>query len=321
MKRRHLLAAAWPLSLATTTWALRGAQPRRIGFLIIGAPLAQRPRLVVDVLATLAQDGLAEGAALQVHVQYGQTPAELDAATQALLARRVELIVASLTPAAQAAQRATRELPIVMSGVGDPVANGLVRSLAAPGGNITGTSAQATELTGKNLELLRDWLPGLRQVAVLAHATDPWAAHFVGALEQAAGRLGFTLMTQRAVGEADYPGLFTRWSQQGAQALVIQPSLPFAAAAALALHHRWPSCSPAQSWPARGGLFAYSVDPQPLNRTTASYVQRILQGEHPSRLPVQQPTRFKTWLNLRTARELGLAVPAAIRLRADEVIE
>lgn len=318
MKRRLLLAASCVAALAAR--AQPGTPPRRIGFLLTGTVQPQPYLVVTTVLEELARGGLAEGPALQVHTRYGQDLSQLEAGARELLGLGVELIVAWFTPAAVAAQRATRERPIVMAAVADPVASGLVLSLAVPGGNVTGVSAQATELAVKNLELLREWLPELRRVAVLAHATDPWAPTFVGALQQAAPALGFTLLPGRAAGAADYPPLFARWAQQGAQALVVQPSLPFDDAILLAQRQGWPSCSNALGWPRRGGLFAYSVDLPTTYRLTAGYVQRVLAGEAPARLPVQQVGRFWLALNLRTARELKLAVPAAIRLRADEVI-
>jgi putative tryptophan/tyrosine transport system substrate-binding protein len=284
MKRRPLLAmvgtCAWP------AYARPVAAQRRIGFLVTGAAQPHPFRVVTQVLEELARNGLAAGPALQVHVRHGSDLPQLEAGARDLLDLDVELIVASFTPAAVAAQRATRDKPIVMAGVGDPVASGLVPSLAAPGGNVTGVSAQATDLAVKNLQLLRDWLPALRQVAVLVHASDPWTPTFLGALQQAAPPLGFTLLPGRAAGPADYAALFAHWARRGAQALVVQPSLPFDEAVLLAQRQRWPSCSPA-----------------------------------PGRLPVQQVDRFSLVLNLRSSRELGLAVPRAIRLRADEVIE
>ena len=208
------MAAAGIAALAAR--AQPAAPPRRIGFLITGAAQAQPHRAVKNVLEELARGGLTEGPALQVHIRHGQDLPQLEAGARELLGLGVELIVASFAPAAVAAQRATRERPIVMAGVGDPVAIGLVPSLAAPGGNLTGVSGQATELSVKNLELLREWLPALRQVAVLAHATDPWTPTFIGALQQAAPALGFTLLPGRAAGAADYPARFARWAQQGA---------------------------------------------------------------------------------------------------------
>ncbi len=323
MNRRGALAVAATAAAAVgaPARAQPGTVPRRIGFLITGAAQVQPHRAVKIVLEELARSGRVEGPALQVHIRYGQDLPQLEVGARELLGLGAELIVASFAPAAVAAQRATRERPIVMAGVGDPVAIGLVPSLAAPGGSLTGVSGQATELSVKNLELLGEWLPALRQVAVLAHATDPWTPTFIGALQQAASALGFTLLPGRAAGAADYPALFAHWAQQGAQALVVQPSLPFAEAVPLALRQRWPSCSPVSVWPQRGGLFAYAADAPAIYRLTAAYVQRILAGEPPARLPVQQASRFTLVLNLRTARELKLTVPAAIRLRADEVIE
>jgi putative tryptophan/tyrosine transport system substrate-binding protein len=322
MRRRRCCAAACAAAVAVA-WPVRAqpAAPRRIGFLFTGVAGTARPDAVRVVLDELSRVGLHEGPGVQVQVRHGESLPQLEAAARELLDAGAELIVASFTPAAVAAQRATRDKPIVMAGVADPVASGLVPSLAAPGGNLTGVSAQVTELAVKNLELLREWFRALRQVAVLTHATDPWTPTFLGALQQAAPALGFTLLPGRADGPADYPALFARWAQLGAQALLVQPSLPFADAVSLAQRQRWPSCSPVTAWPRRGGLFAYAADVMSVHRMTASYVRRVLAGESPAQLPVQQVDRFTLVLNLRSARQLGLAVPAAIRLRAQEVIE
>ncbi len=321
MKRRAL-AVALPLAAMRTGNPWAQAAPRRIGFLVTGTRPAQgEAASVTGVRAALREAGVAEGAALQVEVRYGDTPEVLDRAAAELLAARVELIVVVFTPAAHAARRATERVPIVMAGVADPVVTGLVASLARPGGNITGVAALGPELAAKNLDVLRQWLPRARRVGVLAHATDPFTPAFVDSLQAAGTVLGFELDVQRAADDGVYPQLFSAWTQRRIDALVVQPSLPFPAALALAQQQRLPSCSFVRGFALAGGLFAYASQQQALYRKAADYVRRVLDGARPADLPVQQNDRFTLALNLRTARQLALAVPPAIRLQADEVIE
>jgi putative ABC transport system substrate-binding protein len=321
--KRRALAVVLPL-VATRMTGNTHAQPapRRIGFLVTGTRPAQgEAGSVAGVRAALREAGLAEGTAFQVEVRYGDTPELLDRAAAELLAARVEVIVVVFTPAAHAARRATERVPIVMAGVADPVATGLVASLARPGGNITGVAALGPELAAKNLEVLRQWLPGARRIGVLAHATDPFTKTFVDSLQAAGPVLGFELDVQRAADGGVYPQLFSAWTQRRIDALVVQPSLPFPAALALAHQQRLPSCSFVRAFALAGGLFAYGAQPQAMFRKAADYVRRVLDGARPADLPVQQNDRFALALNLRTAGQLALAVPAAIRLQADEVIE
>ena len=237
-----------------------------------------------------------------------------------MLALEVEPIVAVFTPAAQAASRATQRVPVVMWGVGDPEANGLVSNLGMPGGNITGTTALATELMAKNLELLRECLPLARRVAVLVHPTDPWTPVAAAALQRAAARLNFSLYMERSADVQSFPALFEAWSRQRMEALVVQPSVPTTAAGELALKHRLPACSVSRALVRAGGLFSCTPDTDEIHRHVARYVKRILEGARPARLPVLQSTRFHWLLNVGTARRLGLQIPVSLRLRADEVV-
>jgi putative ABC transport system substrate-binding protein len=322
MKRRTLAAALPCAALGTAGAAWAQPAPRRIGFLVTGTrPTQGEAAVVTGVRAALRDAGVADGSALQVEVRYGDTPEALDRAAAQLVAARVELIVTVFTPAAHAARRATERVPIVMAGVADPVGTGLVASLARPGGNITGVAALGPELAAKNLEVLRQWLPRARRVGVLAHATDPFTRTFVDSLQGAGAVLGFELDVQRAADGGIYPQLFSAWAQRRIDALVVQPSLPFPAALALAQQQRLPSCSFVRGFVLAGGLFAYGAEQQALYRKAADYVRRVLDGARPADLPVQQNDRFILALNLGTARRLALAVPAAIRLQADEVIE
>ena len=308
--------AAWPAALH----AQDVGKPARIAFLAAGS--APRPGQFSTFDAVAA--GLRERGhvALQTRAWFADGRADaLPALAQQVLAWQPELIVTNLTPATLAARRATQTLPIVMAGSGDPVAAGLVHSLARPGGNVTGIAALGPELAAKSVELLHELLPGLRRLAVLAHATDVFTPAMLAALTQTATALRVELLVERVVEPGQYAGALERWRRQRADALFVQPSLPGAPAAELALQQRLASCSFVRSFVEQGGLLAYANDLREVARLVVDTADRFLRGASPAQLPVQQNTRFDLLLNLRTARTLGIAVPGTLLQRATEVIE
>lgn len=321
VKRRHLLAASAFAALGAGP-PVRAAESRRIGFLVTGARPAQGEAPAVEgVRAALRASGPAEGAALQTEVRYGDTPEALERAAAELVALEVAVIVTVLTPAAIAARRATDRIPIVMAGAADPVATGLVASLARPGGNVTGVAAQGPELAAKNLELARQWWPSSRRVAVLASAGDPYTPLFVAGLERAGAALGFELVVTRVAGAGEYESAFAAWLRPRVDAVFVQPSLAFAPAVALARQHRLASFSFVRAYAVAGGLYAYATDTQEVYPLAADYVKRVLAGTRAGELPVVLPTRFVLTLNTGAAQAIGQAVPRAVRLRATEVID
>lgn len=292
----------------------------RIAFLAAGSPPRPGQFSTFDAVT----DGLRERgySALQTRAWFAEGRADaLPALAQQVLSWQPDLIVTNLTPATLAAQRATRSIPIVMAGSGDPVATGLVQSLARPGGNVTGVSALGPELAAKSVELLRELQPGLRRLGVLAHATDSFTPAMLAAVTQAAATLGLQLQVERVSGPGEYAAVFEHWRRQHVEAVFVQPSLPGAPAAALALQQRWPSCSFVPGFVEQGGLLAYANDLAEIARLVVDAVDRILRGASPAQLPVQQNTRFALLINLRTARALGVTVPPALLARATEVLE
>ena len=309
-------AAAWPAALQ----AQGSDKPWRIAFLAAGgAPRPGQFSTFDAVTAGLRERGWS---ALQTRAWFadGRTDA-LPALAQQVLDWQPELIVTNLTPATLAAHRATRSIPIVMAGSGDPVATGLVQSLARPGGNVTGVSALGPELAAKSIELLRELRPGLRRLGVLAHATDSFTPSMLAAVTPAAAALGLDLQVERVVEPGQYAAVFDRWQRLRIDAVFVQPSLPGAPAAALALQHGLPSSSFVRGFAEQGGLMAYANDLAEVARLVVDTVDRILRGASPAQLPVQQNTRFDLLINLRTARTLGLVVPPGLLQRATEVIE
>lgn len=312
MKRRHalaLLAAAIPLPARAAT--------SRIGLLNF-----DNPEPLGGLLRKSLRDlGYSDGT-LQIEFRSAKgDPAALSALAAELVRAKLELIVAYPTPAVFALKQATRDIPIIMLGAGDPAATGLVASLARPGGNITGTSSTTAEMGTKTLGLMRDIIPSLKRVAVLTNATDPFTPTFLGQAEQAAAvlKLDLRTVTIRADGELD-PAL-AALKAAAVQAVMVQPSLPRARVADLALKHRLPAIAPTRPFPAVGGLAAYSPSQEEICQRTAAIVDKVLKGAKPADLPIEQPTRFELVINLKTARAIGLDVPRSVLDRADEVIE
>jgi putative tryptophan/tyrosine transport system substrate-binding protein len=310
------LAVAWPAGL----WAQGPDKPRRVAFLAAGtAPRPGQFSTFDAVVAGLRERGYT---ALQPRAWFADGRADaLPALAQQVLDWQPDLIVTNLTPATLAAQRATQTIPIVMAGSGDPVATGLVKSLARPGGNLTGVAALGPELAAKSVELLRELRPGLRRLGVLAHATDSFTPALLQALAQAAAVLGLELHIERVREPGQYAAVFDGWRRQRVEAVFVQPSLPGQAAADLALQHALPSTSFVRSFVEQGGLLAYANDLAEIARRVVDTVDRILRGASPATLPVQQPTRFDLLLNQRTARALGITLPGTLLQRATEVIE
>ncbi len=236
----------------------------------------------------------------------------------------VDVIVTASQPAGHAAREATATIPIVTIITGDPVAAGLARSLAKPGGNLTGLSYYATELTAKRLELLKEMIPEVTTVGVLANPNLSYLP-FEEDTKRAGGRLGITARVHQVSEPADLKSAFSQMKAEGAQAVFVLPDLMFASEAsriaALALEHRLPTMAWGGWFTAAGCLMSYSSDYGAMNHRLAFYVDRILKGAKPGDLPIEQPTTFGLSVNLKTAEALGVEVPQSILLLADEVIE
>jgi putative ABC transport system substrate-binding protein len=238
-----------------------------------------------------------------------------------LVRLKVDIIVATQTPAVQAAKRATNTIPIVMAPAGDPVGTGIIASLARPGGNVTGLSAAISELAAKNLEFIREISPSVRRVAVLANKADPFTKPFLEHIELAGRSLGIKLQTMMISGEEEFDAAFTEMVRMRVDAVIVQGSLPRKRAVDLALKHRLLAVAAAPGFAEAGGLMSYVGVFTDLYREAAVYVDKILKGAKPSDLPVQQPTRFELVINLKTAKQIGLKIPPNVLARADKVIE
>jgi putative ABC transport system substrate-binding protein len=258
----------------------------------------------------------------------GRKPERLPALAAELVALKVDVIVASGTPAAQAAKQATRTLPIVFTAVAAPIGSGLVTSLARPGGNVTGLSVLAPELVGKQLELLKQAIPAASRVAVL------WEPGVLGKdvehnmlkeADAAARALAMRPQFVEARGPGNFDGAFSDMTRARAKALAVLTSSMFFGQRRrlvdLAAKNRLPTVYPWREGVDAGGLMAYGPDLADLLRRVATYVDKILKGAKPADLPIEQPTKFELVINLKTAKALGLTIPPSLLQRADQVIE
>ena len=252
-------------------------------------------------------------------------PARLSKLAQELVALKVDVIVAAGTEAIQAASRATTTIPIVMAISSDPVASGLVASLARPGANVTGLTHLNIDISGKRLELLREAVPGARRVAVLWNSGHPVKPREWQAVREAAQRLGMNLRSVEVKRSPDVDRVLVAIGEEKIDALVaLEDPLLLAhrrRIAEFALHHRLPSMFEPREFVEAGGLMSYGPVFADLYRRAAVYVDKILKGTKPADLPVEQPTKFELVINMKTAKALGLTIPPAVLLRADHVLE
>ena len=281
-------------------------------------------RFVVSFRDGLHKLGYVEGQNIAIEWRWSDERSDRAAALAVELVRLgVDVIVAANTPAVQAAKNATPSIPIVMTGVADPVSSGLVVSLAKPGRNITGTSNNQPELAGKQLESLREVLPGISRVAFLAGDTPPSKNAFVQSTQAAAERLGIRIQTLMVSSADEIEGVFSAMLKERASAVIVQPILSqhFRQILKLAAQHRLPAISWNRPFADAGGLMSYGANVSDTHYRAAYYVDKILKGAKPADLPVEQPTKFELIVNLKTARALGLTIPPALLLRADQVID
>jgi putative tryptophan/tyrosine transport system substrate-binding protein len=314
-----LLAA--PLAAA----AQQVARVYRIGFLIAVSPSLVPTR--VEAFRRGAQAlGYVEGKNLLIELRSAEGKFDrLPALAAQLVDLNVDVIVTAGPMDTRAAKAATSTIPIVMTWDQDPVGNGFVASLARPGGNITGLATLAPEISGKQLELLKEIVPGLSRVAFLGNLTEPGSAQASRELEAAARSLGVQLQHSDVRRPEDIEIAIRAASRARAHAILVLTS-PVTGAfrgrvVTLAIEHRLPAIYYRRDFVEAGGLMSYGVSQEDLDRRAATYVDKILKGARPAELPVEQPTRFELVINLKTAKALGLTIPASMLLRADQVIE
>ena len=274
----------------------------------------------------LRELGYVEGRNIAIEWRWaGGDLSRLPGLVQELVNLEVDLIVANSNAPIRAAQRATKTIPIVMVYPGDAVALGFVASLGRPGGNITGLTAQAPDLDGKRLQLLKEVVPGLSRVAVLWDSNQPGGQQRIKDMEPAALTLGLQPQFVEAKSLGEFEGAFAAMTKENAGAVVYSLSpMQFAHRARIAEHaltNRLPTFCAAREYVEAGCLMAYSPSRNDLWRGAANYVDRILKGAKPGDLPIEQPTKFELVINLKTAKALRITIPQSLLLRADEVIQ
>jgi putative ABC transport system substrate-binding protein len=316
--RRSFIGLAGVLALWPQAAHAQQKQPRRrkLGFLT--QENSDTAYFLTGLSDALRELGYAD---LQIEVRSGNGPAELLAKAAELALLRIDVLFAFQTPAAVAARQAVSDTPVVFLAA-DPVASGLVQSLAHPGGNLTGVSAAVSELGPKNLELIKELFPTFRRIAVLGNQDDPFHKIFRAEVE-AAGRLldlELNVMMLRSAPKVDGPiiDLVEKWSPD---AVLVQPSIANAAIAELALLYRLPAVSPNPAFVNVGGLISYSADFGAVPLRCATMIAEIFKGTKPANLPVELPQKFWLAINLKTAKQLGLDIAQAALARADQFIE
>ena len=260
-----------------------------------------------------------------VYLRTDGSPAQLDAAAMALAQIPVDVIVAFSTPRAQAAQRATKTIPIVAISIGDPIAAGLVASLAHPGGNITGNTILGPDIVSKRLQILKDAIPTVARIAYLWNPDNPGTADILEHLRKAAPLFHTTVVSLEARTVVDFDRVFAQMSSDPTDAVLItsdpvhQAHMP--AIIDFLLQKRIPALFQVRENVVAGGLMSYGVSLSDLFRMGALYTDKILRGTKPGDLPFAQPVTFEFTINLKTAKAIGLEIPTSVIARADEVIE
>ncbi len=322
--RREILLAIGAGALAPQC-AFAQAAPRRIAYLQeYDGP--RSGRYIAAFKSGMRELGYVDGKDFVVEMHAANTaPTQLPELAGKLVAAKYDILLSSGTPSALALQKATREIPILITSAGDPVATGMAAALNRPGGNITGLTGQATDLTTKRLDLLRQILPGLRRVGYLH---NPGNARDIAGLKQFESdcrKIGVQPILAALTKREDVSVVFDAMKKSMVQATVVTGAATnyiwVREIVDQALHTKIPAIHSRSDGPDAGGLFSYGTDAEDLYRRAAAYAVKIFKGEKPGNIPIEQPTKFDFVINMKTARALGLKVPNSVLVQATKVIE
>jgi len=323
MKRRQFISLLG--GLAACPFAARAQQPKvwRIGVL---APVPPMPAMLSAFRDGMRGRGYVEGQNLSIDVRWPQGTFDQDpSVVTELVNSNVDVIVAWATPTVIAVRHATSTIPIVMVGVGDPVGSGFIASLARPGGNITGLTNISVDLSAKLMELFAELVPGMKRVGVVRNPNNPFHTMALRETEDAVRKLNMQVEVVDAQTSDEFERAFAQLRAKSVDGVVLlaDPTVieHSRRIAELAQSARLPTAFQRRENVDAGGLFSYGADINNQFRQAAFYVDRILKGEKPAELPVQEPTKVELVINLKTAKALGLTVPRIMQMTADEVIE
>ena len=321
MRRREFLS----LLSAATLWPLPlyGQQKKfvRVGALYLGN--ADADSFKTNLREGLSELGYVEGKNIAFEFRSAEGKADrLPTLAAELVQLKVDVIVALYVPCALAAKQATRDVPIVIIAA-DPVETGIVASLAHPGGNITGVSLMSAASNAKNIELFRDMLPSLRRVGILANAKDPvFAKTMVDEALKAAVPTGTEIKPIVMInGPDELENAFAALAREQANVVIVQGSLVTKLLTDMAIKYRLPAASSTRAFADSGGLMSFGADGPAAVRHGTKLVQKVLQGNAPKDIPVEQPTKYELVINLKTAKAIGLTIPETFLLRANALIE
>ena len=325
MDRRAFLAtAAAGVALGpTVASAQRAGAAFRVGFLALRSGPGPQDEAFREALRGL---GYVEGRNLTIEYRWAASHEErLPTMAKELVDLKVNVIVASSTPAIEAAKAATSTIPIVMAAVADPVGSHLVAGVAHPGGNVTGLTLLSSELAGKRLQLARELVPKASRVAVLVNRASSATPLFVEQMRSAGQQMGIQLVIQEMSSADAFAGAFAAMQRERAQAVVVQISAltneNVRRIAELAAQYRLPAMYEVRAAVDAGGLLSYGPNIPEMFRRAAFFVHRILKGAKPSDLPIEEPSKFELVINMKAAKALGLTIPQSLLVRADQVIE
>jgi putative tryptophan/tyrosine transport system substrate-binding protein len=320
MKRRELLILVAMMATPIAALAQQPGKIRHIGFLRVGPP---PPAFIEGFRRGLRELGYLEGQHFVIEYGLAESVAQIPDAAAELVRRRVDIIVASGTPSVLPARDAAGQTPVVFVATIDPVAAGLVASLARPDHNITGMTSISADVIAKRLQMVRELLPKLAKVALLVRESSPDTAQYVKESATAARNLSIELQVEIERDPKDLEAVFV--AARGASALMVADDAEFTAhraqIAELALKYQLPTISGLRELAEAGGLMTYGPSFGELYRRAASHVYKILQGANIADLPIEQPVKFDFVLNMRTAKALGLTLSPSLLALADEVIE